>query len=84
MFDFNTSDEVIPCGCGFDDVSFPHSCNPKINYHFNVWETQDIWVADIRANSDFLVGLSEFASEKEARIAANAFIQGIKFARGEK
>ena len=55
-----------------------------INYHFDVWEVNDIWVADIRANSDFLVGLGEFASKTEATIAANAFIQGIKFARGEK
>lgn len=55
-----------------------------INYHFNVWETQDIWFADIRANSDFLTGLSgEFASQKEATIAAESFIAGIKFARGE-
>ena len=24
-------DEVIACGCGFDDVSFPHDCNQKGN-----------------------------------------------------
>lgn len=90
MFDFNTNDEVIPCGCGFDDVSFPHSCSPKkpsqpeIKYHFNVWETQDIWFADVRTNSDFLTGLcGEFASKQEATRAAQAFIEGMKFARGE-
>lgn len=55
-----------------------------INYHVNVWATQDIWFADIRTNSDFLTGLSgEFSSEKEVAIAAQSFIQGIKFARGE-
>jgi len=55
-----------------------------INYHFTVWETQDLWFVDIRANSDFLTGLTgEFATEKEATIAAESFIQGIKFARGE-
>lgn len=23
-------DQVFPCGCGFDDASFPHDCNAEI------------------------------------------------------
>lgn len=22
-------DQVFPCGCGFDDISFPHDCFPE-------------------------------------------------------
>jgi hypothetical protein len=54
-----------------------------INYYFKTWEIQDIWMADIFANSDLVYALSDYASEKEATIAAQSFIDGIKFAKGE-
>lgn len=54
-----------------------------INFHFKVWEINEIWSADIYANSDFIAGCEEYETRKEAEIAAQAFIEGIKFARGE-
>lgn len=54
-----------------------------INYYFKPWEVNDIWTANIYANSDVIAVIKEYASEKEAGIAAEAFIEGIKFARGE-
>lgn len=55
-----------------------------INYYFKTWEINDIWNVDIFANSDVIVALDGYATEKEARIAAESFIEGIRFARGEK
>jgi hypothetical protein len=40
--------------------------------------------AAIIANSDMVDYLKDFDTEKEAEIAAIAFIQGLKFARGEE
>lgn len=54
-----------------------------INFYFKTWEVNDIWTANIYANSDLLITIDEYASDKEASIAAQAFIEGIKFARGE-
>jgi hypothetical protein len=54
-----------------------------INYHYKVWEYDRIWTADIYANSDCLLTINEYASEHEATIAAESFIDGIKFGRGE-
>ncbi len=56
-----------------------------INYHFVVWEVNDIWIANICANSDAIYTLNdEFYNEKEAKIAAKAFIEGLKFGRETK
>lgn len=55
-----------------------------INYHFKTWEFDGCWTADIYANSDYLKTIVEFSTEKEAELAAQAFIDGIKFARGEE
>lgn len=54
-----------------------------INYRLNVWEVQDFWHVDIFANSDHITTLGEMYSEKEALKVGQAFIDGIKFARGE-
>lgn len=54
-----------------------------INFYFTPWEVNDIWTATVYANSDVIIILDEYASEKEASIAGKAFIDGIKFARGE-
>jgi len=54
-----------------------------INFYFKVWEVNEIWTAEIYANSDFLTCLDEYASQKEATIAGQSFVDGIEFARGE-
>jgi hypothetical protein len=54
-----------------------------INYHLKPWEIHEIWHVDVYANSDFVTTLGEMASEKEAVKVGQAFIDGIKFARGE-
>lgn len=54
-----------------------------INYHFKTWEVDSIWTADIYANSDCIKTIDEYSTQHEAVIAAEAFIDGIKFARGE-
>jgi hypothetical protein len=38
----------------------------------------------IMANSDFVDYLKDFNTEREAEIAGEAFIRGIKFVRGEQ
>ena len=53
------------------------------NFHFRTWEINEIWTADIFANSDLISGSGDYSTEKEAAIAAQAFIDCIKFARGE-
>lgn len=54
-----------------------------INFYFKAWEVNDIWTANIYANSDIIATLGEFANEHEASIAAKSFIKGIEFARGQ-
>lgn len=54
-----------------------------INFYFQTWEVNDIWTANVYGNGDLLITLDEYASEKEAAIAGQSFINGIKFARGE-
>jgi len=54
-----------------------------INFYFKVWEVNEIWTAEIYANSDFLTCLDEYASQKEATIAGQSFVDGIEFARGK-
>jgi hypothetical protein len=53
------------------------------NYWFELWEINDIWGADIYANSDSIYNLDGYGTEDKASIAAQSFIDGIKFARGE-
>lgn len=56
-----------------------------INYWFELTTNDDgSHNAAIIANSDLVDYLKDFDTEKEAEIAGNAFIQGIKFARGEE
>ena len=55
--------------------------NYRIEMDLNVPDT-DFWIARIYANSDYLTMYGAF-SEKEAKQIAQAFIDGIKFARGE-
>lgn len=28
-------DEIVPCGCGFDDVSFPHDCKTQSTHRMD-------------------------------------------------
>ncbi len=55
-----------------------------INYRLNAWEVNDLWAVDIYANGDFLETLHEYATKEEAEKIGQAFIDGIKFARGEE
>lgn len=54
-----------------------------IEYRLNAWEVHDLWHVDVFANSDHVITIGEMASEREALKVGQAFIDGIKFARGE-
>lgn len=54
-----------------------------INYHYETWEVDEIWFVDVYGNSDCLANMNNLASQREAEQVGQAFINGIKFVRGE-
>lgn len=54
-----------------------------INYFYEINKSKFYWIVDIYANSDLLRSYS-YATKQEVEGAAQAFIDGVKFARGEK
>lgn len=55
-----------------------------ISFWVDPWEVQDIWHADIFVNGDKIKTIGELASEREAMKVGEAFIDGIKYMRGNE
>lgn len=75
MWDKNTSDEVIPCGCGFDDVSFPHDCVPRKKKEDEEYllgvsykEAIDMINRNLNATYSLIQGLQERVLELEKEV----------------
>jgi len=57
-----------------------------INYWYEVVQLdsdKNLWAVKIMANSDRLRTLEGYSSKGEAEASGQAFIEGIKYARGE-